>query len=358
MTDGAPNHPRPRPAAPVFERAIFRFSGAYTQAMDRLPEELLERINAFRESRLLLTAIELDVFTAVGEGTTADRLAAGLATDPRATQMLLDALVAVGMLTKREGVYGNTPEAARWLSDASPHSARAALMHVANLWPSWSLLTECVRKGTSAHAGRRSSRAETEAFIAMMHYNAQARAAMVVEAVGVEGLRRMLDLGGGSGAYAIAFAQAAPGLQADVLDLPRVLRIARRYIEAAGLTGRVRTIVGDLGQDSYGRGYDLVFISAICHMLDPKENRVMLRKCFRALAPGGRVVIQDFILDPEKTGPRAAALFSLNMLVRTRAGASYSEPEYRSWLAEAGFSEVTRLHLPGPTGLMMGRRPA
>jgi len=325
--------------------------------MDRLPDSLLERINAFRESRVLLTAIELDVFTAVGQGATAPEVSARLSTDPRATEMLLNALTAIGLLTKREGVFRNSTEAARWLDDTSPDSARAALMHVVNLWPSWSHLTECVRKGSCRPAKRR-THAETEAFIAMMHCNARGRAPMVVEAVGVEGVRRVLDLGGGSGAYAIAFAQASPDLQADILDLPPVLPIARRHIEAAGLVGRVRTLVGNIVQDSYGSGYDLVFISAICHMLDPIENRAMLRKSCRALAPGGRVVVQDFILDPDKTSPRAAALFSLNMLVRTPAGASYSEPEYRSWLEEAGFENVTRLYVPGPAGLMVARRPA
>lgn len=325
--------------------------------MARLPEPLLERINAFRESRALLTALELDVFTAVGDGATAAQVAARCGAHPRASELLLNALVAMGLLHKRDGVFRNGAEAARWLSNASPESARPALLHIVNLWTSWSRLTECVRLGTSPRARRRRTRSETEAFIAMMHYNAQDRAPMVVEAVGVAGVRRMLDLGGGSGAYAIAFAQASPQLRADVLDRPAVLRIARRHIAAAGLTQRVRTLVGDLHQDSYGSGYDLVFVSAICHMLDPAENRAMLRKCRRALEPGGRVAIQDFILEPDKTAPRAGALFSLNMLVNTAGGAAYSETEYRSWLEGAGFQEVTRIHLPGPTGLMIGRRP-
>jgi predicted O-methyltransferase YrrM len=320
--------------------------------MDRLPEELLERINAFRESRLLLTAIELDVFTAIGEGATAAEVASRCNTDARATEMLLNALVAVGMLTKREGVFYNTT-ASNQLREGAPGAARTALMHVAHLWKRWSLLTECVRRGTAVGVRRR-TRAETEAFIAMMDYNARARAPLVVEAIGLEGVRRVLDLGGGSGAYAIAFAQASPEVEVDLLDLAPVLRIARRHIEHAGVADRVKTRVGDLCQESYGAGYDLVFISAICHMLDPEENKKMLRKSYAALRPGGRVVIQDFILEPDKTAPRHAALFALNMLVNTRGGSSYSEPEYRAWLEEAGFQRITRLFVPGPAGLMVG----
>lgn len=324
--------------------------------MESLPERLLERLNAFRESRLLLTAIELDAFTAVGEGAGAGEVAARLGTDPRATEMLLNALVAVGMLSKREGRYFNVADS-RWLRRDTPEGAREALMHLVNLWDRWSRLTDCVRKGTCVRTGRR-TRAETEAFIAMMDYNARQRAPLVVEAIGLEGVRRVLDLGGGSGAYAIAFAQASPELEVEVLDLAPVLRIARRHIEHAGLAGRVRTRLGDLRQASYGSGYDLVFISAICHMLDPEENRAMLRKAHAALRPGGRVVIQDFILEPERTAPRHAALFALNMLVNTKGGATYTEAEYRQWMEKAGFQPVRRLHLPGPTGLMIGWRLA
>ena len=108
--------------------------------------------------------------------------------------------------------------------------------------------------------------------------------------------------------------------------------------------------------DRLGEGYDLVFVSAICHMLSAAENLDLLRRCREALAPGGRVVIQDFILEADKTAPRFAALFALNMLVGTRGGSSYSEPEYAGWLDEAGFREVRHVRLPGNTGLMMGTR--
>jgi ubiquinone/menaquinone biosynthesis C-methylase UbiE len=91
-------------------------------------------------------------------------------------------------------------------------------------------------------------------------------------------------------------------------------------------------------------------------MLNEAENKDLLARCFRALTPGGRLVIQEFILEADKTAPKQAALFSLNMLVGTQSGASYSEPEYAAWLAEAGFSEIRRMRLPGPTGLMVACR--
>ena len=319
------------------------------------PDNLIERIRAFQESRVLLTAVELDVFAATGEGATAAAIARKIGADPRSTEMLLNALAALGALDKRDGVFRNTPEATSQLCGES----RLALMHTVHLWPRWSTLTECVRAGTAVARQSRESRGEdwTTAFIAAMHRNATERAPLVIEAVGAGAVRRMLDLGGGSGAYSIAFARANPELRAEILDLAAVVPIARGHIERAALGERVTARAGDLGAASYGEGFDLVFISAICHMLGPEENRAMLRKSLDALAPGGRIVIQDFILEREKTAPRNAALFALNMLVGTEKGSSYSEDEYAEWLRETGFAEISRVRLPGPTGLMIARRP-
>jgi (2Fe-2S) ferredoxin/predicted O-methyltransferase YrrM len=324
-----------------------------------LPDDLHHAVNGFRESRILLTAIELDVFSAVGSGATADGVAEERGTDLRATEMLLNALVALEVLEKRDGVYTNTPVAARYLAGGGEHDSRAALLHTVHLWPRWSTLTECVREGTSVLRAREDALPDdwTQAFIAAMHKNAGFRAPLVARAVGLEGVRRILDLGGGSGAYSIAFAREAQNLTAEVLDLPSVVPITHTHIGEAGLSHRVTAREGDFRNDEYGRGYDLVFVSAICHMNSSEENRALLAKAFAALEPSGRVVIQDFILAPDKTGPKTGALFALNMLTGTRAGSSYSEEEYTTWLQEAGFEDARRVPLPGVTDLVIARRP-
>jgi (2Fe-2S) ferredoxin/ubiquinone/menaquinone biosynthesis C-methylase UbiE len=327
-------------------------------AAGALPDELAQTIRGFQESRAILTAIELDVFTAVGEGASAVEAAAKMRTDPRATGMLLHALAALGLLAKSGATFHNTPVSARYFVAGSPDDSRAATMHTAHLWRRWSTLTDCVRAG--AAVARRDPREPddqwTEPFIAAMHRNARERAPHVVRAVGTEGVRRMLDVGGGSGAYSIAFAQAGGELHAEVLDKLEVLAIARGHIERAGLASRVTTRVGDLRADEFGAGFDLILVSAICHMLSPEENRDLLRRCHRALAPQGRLAIQDFILEEDKTAPKMAALFSLNMLVGTEGGASYNQSEYAAWLGEAGFREVSRIRLPGPSGIMLGQK--
>jgi predicted O-methyltransferase YrrM len=320
-------------------------------------DELNETARAFMESRVLLSAIELDVFSAVSDPATATQVAARLGTDPRATETLLNALTAMGLLLKAGGVFSNGPQAARYLAQGSPDDARAALLHTVNLWDRWSTLTACVRAGTAVSHQEMARRGDgwTVPFIAAMHRNALARAPLVVRAIDAAGVRRMIDVGGGSGAYAIAFAGAAPELRAEIFDLAPVVKIAQQHIDAAGLGDRVTTRVGDLRVDELGAGHDLVLLSAICHMLSPDENRDLLRRAWRALAPGGRIVIQDSIMSDDKTTPRGGALFAINMLVGTPAGGVYSEAEYCAWLREAGCSGAGAVPIPGPTSLVVGR---
>jgi predicted O-methyltransferase YrrM len=323
-----------------------------------LPEELNERIRAFQESRVILTALELDLFTAVGQQGSAASIASKLGADPRAAEMLLNALTAMGLLVKRQDQFQNTPVTGRFFTASSRDNARPALMHTAHLWERWSHLTESVRTGTAVKHEELGARSAdwTEAFIAAMDRNAGERAPQVVRAVGAEGVKRLLDVGGGSGAYSIAFAMANAALSADILDLPSVVPIAQRYIRDAGVADRVSVRAGDLRSDEFGRGYDLVFVSAICHMLGPAENRDLLRRCWAALAAGGRIVIQDFILEPDKTAPKFGALFALNMLVGTESGSTYSEVEYGDWLRGAGFAGIRHVSLPGPASLMLASR--
>jgi len=319
-----------------------------------LPDDVQETVRGFMASRALLTALELDIFTAVGEGGSAAEVAKKIGADARATEMLLHALAALKLLAKSNGNFQNTPLSARFLREGSPDNARPGLLHSAHLWKRWSTLTGAVRTGTRVLPRQDGESAET--FIAAMQQGSRERAPAIVKAVGAEGVRRMLDLGGGSGACSIAFAKANPELRSEVLDLPDVVPIAKGYIERAGLADRVSVRAGDMLTASFGDGHDLILMSAICHMFSPEENRGLFRRAYQSLAPGGRLAVQDFILEADKTSPRFAALFALNMLVGTRAGSSYSEPEYTEWMRQAGFGDLKRVRMPGPAGVMIGSR--
>src|SRR5512146_560046 len=312
-----------------------------------LPEDLNDLLRGYMPSRVVLTALELDVFSAVGAGASAFDVARNLGTNLRATEVLLNALTSLGLLEKRGDRFECTPVTARFFSAGSKDNAQPGLLHTANIWHRWSNLTDVVRTGSAAVGGR--SGEGTKNFIAAMHRNAGERARLVVKSVGTEGVRRVLDLGGGSGAYSIAFAKASPAINAVILDVPEVVGLTKDYIDRAGVANQVKIRPGDMLSSPLDGGYDLVMLNAICHMFSPAQNRALLNRAFGALAHGGRLVIQDFILNPDKTSPRHAVLFAINMLVGTMEGSSYSEPEYTARLGEAGFTEVNRVKLPGPS---------
>src|ERR1039458_10292058 len=144
--------------------------------------------------------------------------------------------------------------------------------------------------------------------------------------------------------HSIAFAKACPALHTEILDLGAVVPLAEEYILEAGLQDRVRVRPGDMRTADFGEGYDLVLLSAVCHMWGEDDNRALIKRCARALVPGGHLVIREFILNEERTAPPFAAIFAINMLVGTEHGNTYTEGEYRTWMTAAGL-EIGRAHV-------------
>ena len=348
-------------ALSIEHREKFRAAMAARDKAGMLPDHLDQMIRGFMPSRCILTALELDIFTAVGDGANAEQIGTRIHANARAACMLLNALVALGLLSKSGDDYKNTPESARFFFQGSKDNHRDGLLHTANIWHRWSTLTGAVRSGTSVPIDRGDDRKDdhddanwTRNFITAMQRHAKDRAPLVVKALGTAGIHRILDLGGGSGAYSIAFAKAIPEVRCEILDIPEVVPLTAEYVSQAGVSARVGLRPGDMLRDDFGSGYDLIMLNAICHMFSEEQNQDIFRRAHQALAPHGRLVAQDFILNPDKTGPQHAALFSLNMLVGTDAGASYSEVEYNHWMKAAGFTDVSRINLPGPSSLIVG----
>jgi (2Fe-2S) ferredoxin/SAM-dependent methyltransferase len=332
----------------------YRAAMAARDKAGTLPDRLDQMIRSFMPSRCILTALELDIFTAVGDGANAEQIGTRIHANARAVGMLLNALVALGLLSKSGDEYRNTPESARFFVQGSKDNHRDGLLHTANIWHRWSTLTDAVRSGTRIPIERDQTPEWTHNFIAGMQRNAKDRAPLVVKDLGTAGVHRILDLGGGSGAYSIAFAKASPDVQCEILDLPEVVPLTAEYVSKAGASAQVSLRPGDMLRDEFGSGYDIIMLNAICHMFSEEQNRDLFRRAHRSLAPNGRLVAQDFILNSDKTGPQHAALFSLNMLVGTGMGASYSELEYTDWMKAAGFTEIKRINLPGPSDLIVG----
>ncbi|MFC1500475.1 methyltransferase [Candidatus Zixiibacteriota bacterium] len=316
--------------------------------------------SGFRASRILLSAYELGVFTALGEGEkSAAEVSELIGSDARATDRLMNALCAVGLLEKKGDRFLNREAAGRFLVEGKP-GYLAGLGHYVNLWDRWSTLTEAVRTGTAV--GRRSVGERGDewlrSFIGAMHDRGVLQAPSLIAAIDLEGVSRVLDLGGGPGDFAMAFVRASESITAVVFDLPQVVPLTSEYIEEAGLSDRVDTVAGDFLTDDLGSGYDLIFLSAIVHSLSPDECRTLFRKCADALQPGGRVVVQDWVMSEDRTEPAEGAIFAINMLVNTRAGDSYTEAELNAWLGEAGLTDMETNKTPSGSAQVTGRKPA
>jgi spermidine synthase len=180
----------------------------------------------------------------------------------------------------------------------------------------------------------------------------------IVAAIKPGEARKLLDIGGGSGAYAQAFLEASPGLTATIFDLPLVINMARRRLASTGLLDRIQLVAGDFYKDKLPTGHDLALLSAIIHQNSPEQNVELYRKIFSALQPEGRLVIRDHVMSSDHTQPTSGALFAVNMLVGTAGGRTYSFEEIKSALESAGFIKVNLIqHDERMTGLVEGFKP-
>jgi len=306
----------------------------------------------FTGARVVLTANNLGVFDRLKKATSAETLAKTLKTDRRAMEILLDALTGMGLAKKnRDGKYRNAAVSDRYLVKGARLYQGDIIRHASTMWENFSVLDEIVRTGLPARRGRQHAGHHHEAFIMGMHNLTVLRAESLIGAIGFEGVRTMLDLGGGPGTNAIAMAKK--GVQTTIFDLPETIAITRKVARREGARG-LRFVSGDFHFDSIGSGYDLILISQIFHAFSEEENVALLRKCRQSLNPGGRVAVQEFPIDETRTAPTPSALFSVNMLVGTEKGRCYTTREIKRWLTETGFRNITVKKLP-ETILIEGR---
>ena len=293
-------------------------------------QELAKLWGGFRASRVVLTANNYEVFEHLRSGKTADEIAGILGTDNRATEILLDALTALGLLRKTGPRYRNAPVAKRFLVKGGPAYQGDMLRHADTLWKNWYGLDDVLKTGSPNRAGGRNH----DAFIKAMHNNAVLRVKDVIDAVDLRGVKRALDLGGGPGTYTVELAKR--GISVTLFDLPNTIEVARTMIRPP-LLRKIHFLEGDFHINDIGQGYDLAFISQVFHSFSEDENRVLLKKVRDALNPKGRIAIHEFYLDKNRAFPAPGALFSVNMLVNTASGRSYAPQEMKRWLSQTGF---------------------
>lgn len=320
------------------------------------PLEITEMIRAFQKSRILLTAFELDVFTVISENKMdSEAVSKALNLNTNATERLLNALVALQFLEKKDGHYSNTRDSLMFLSKNSP-AYLAGLMHSNHLWNTWSHLTDVVKTGHPAHDNEINDRGNNwlDAFIHAMHDRGKKQAPEQVSGINLQNVNSVLDVGGGSGCFSMAFLERKPGLKAAVFDLPNVIPISEKIIEKEGYTGSIGLFEGDYTTDELPKGFDLVFLSAIIHSNSFETNGALVKNCYNALNPNGMIVIQDWIMNDARTEPVQGAVFSINMLVGTEKGDCYSESEIRTWYNNAGFTDTRKVDLDSGIGQMTG----
>lgn len=312
----------------------------------RTVEELMEAAHGYQRSMTLFTALRLGVFTALASGPSdATRLARALSADPRRLSILLNALVAIGLLRRRGLEYRNGALASRFLSEG-PLSKRSILLHHLACYEEWTGLEKKVRRGnrTGTDPGYQ------ENFIRGMEDNSRERAPRVAREFPLNDGDRLLDLGGGPGTYAVEWANRYPEAKVALFDLPETTRITRKILEEKGAAGKVEIRSGDFTRDPLGGPYDFVWISQILHAFSERDCIRLLRKVRGAMAQKGCVAVQEFLLDEGKTSPPGPALFSLHMAVVTEGGRSYTAGEIVVMLSTAGFRKV-RAGRPDPAGV-------
>jgi len=309
-------------------------------------DELQGMVRAFQPACVIVAAAELDVFTHLRDGPMdAAGLARKLQADRRATTILLDALAAMGLLVKKARTYQAPKGVADVLAEGGSRCGLGMIRHLGNCLRRWNQLAKVVKTGRPAdrEPSIRGESGDTESFIRAMHEVSGPMAEPLVKSLLPLAFAHLLDIGGASGTWTIPFLRLAPKARATIFDLPEVIPMARALMRQTGLAGRVRLVGGDLDGDELPGGADLAWISAIVHMYSRAQNRDLFGKTFRALVPGGRVLIRDVVVDETRTRPVSGAMFAVNMLVGTEGGGTFTFQELREDLESAGFTGVKLL---------------
>ena len=217
-------------------------------------------------------------------------------------------------------------------------------MHSNHLWNTWSNLTQVVKTGISAHPAGINERGEEWLFpfINAMHDRAKKQAPQQLANIDLSEIKSTLDIGGGSGAYSMEFISKKPEIEATVFDLPNVVPITKIFLDKEGFSDKIKTHAGDYTTDDLPKGFDLVFLSAIIHSNSLEINQNLIKKCFNSLNENGKIIIQDWIMNKDRTQPTSGAIFAINMLVGTEAGDCFTEQEVTEMLNSAGFKNILR----------------
>lgn len=310
---------------------------------ERLDRQQIQEMGVgFQRAAVIGAAAELDVFTVLAQrALSADEVAERSRTDPRATAILLDAVAALELLDKHEGRYSVPAELVPLLSEGGSGSVLPMLRHYANLLRGWSQLGWVVKAGMPfpRQASIRGPIADRAAFLAAMHVYSGPAAEELVARMGPPQFEHLLDVGGASGTWTLAFLRHLPRAKATIFDLPDAIGQAQQRIGGGEFAERIRLVAGDFYRDDLPGGADFAWVSAIVHQHSRGHNRNLFAKVHTALEPGGRIAVRDVVMEPSRTEPFYGAMFAVNMVVNTETGGTFTFDELAEDLEAAGFAE-------------------
>jgi len=318
------------------------------------PEPIMKLASGFMAAKHLFAANELGLFEALGDSpATLDALAARTGLTRRAARISADAMVALGLLQKDDETYRNGPEAAQFLAGRTPADLRPFLRFWDSIsYPVWQNLAQALSSGPPSEIFdldeglQEIASAGIEAVLA-----GPARALPQVHDFTAHS--RLLDIGGGTGSWALAIAQQNPHLQATIFELPVVVGFANERIAAAGLQARVDAVVGDAMSGSLPEGYDVLLAANLLHYWSPEQIQAFLQRARASVAPGTTLLLADFWTDPTHTQPLHAALMAGEFAVHIEHGDVYSVEEIRAWLTGTGWAFSEHVSLAGPQSVIV-----
>ena len=327
-------------------------------------DEFRSAITAYRLPRVLIAAIELDLFTAIGtDPWTIPDLAREMKMSERGLAILCRNLAMAGLLKKQGETYRNSRLGATVLNAQHPAYRGDYLRLITSHWTDWGRLLESVKTGLPLDHDEPDEPDYRRRFTWAMHHRTLETAPKIAAQIDLHGARTLLDLGGGPGTYAMAFLAKNPTLRATVCDRPAALDVAKEIASTHKAGTRLSYLPLDLLTEAIPGSYDVIWYSNVLHIYAPKDNQTLFRRALAALNPGGRLLIQDaFLHDRKGLFPEEASLFAVSMLLFTERGNTYSAAETRAWLTEAGFERIKALRMKKGTedwedGILEARSP-
>lgn len=327
------------------------------------PERILQFAWGYAPPLVLEAAIRHRVFDVLDSGAkTLEEVAAATGASERGLSSIMNLLVGLAFLGKEGEKYTLTPESAAFLVSTKPAYQGGLIRHTSeHLLPNWLKLNEVVTTGKPVmEVNHESTGAEFfEKFVRdlfPMNYASACALAAHMNLGAREGTQSVLDLGAGSGVWSILQAQQGKNVRVRVVDWPKVLHVTREMTAQFGVAEQYEFVGGDLLEADFGSGHALCTIGHILHSEGVARSKALLRRVHDALASGGVVAIQEFLVNADRTGPVSGLIFDVNMLVNTDEGGTYSFEEISEWLKEAGFVDPRLLPAPGPSPLILATK--